>query len=305
MNTAPIKPLRKSSELFWYNALVGLLGLVTLGFAAPHIYKTRNIANLNTMSRVALGDEVEGVKFSAKLMTAVLLAFWVSLALALLNDGFIKPFEMPFSLPIPESTILPLLGVCVVSGLVLMGYMLKIMQDVKDRLLLIAKNYGCVEVIRLYLHDVGFLNLNREKLNQQAYNKLVGEHNERVRNPDNFSRQSNERTDYSDYYGNNNTADDDFSDNGNDYDGDYYNNYDSTAENSSADTETPFEILGVAETAAENEVKAAYRQKCILWHPDKLTPEQRNDPKFSKIVNDEMSRINNAYEQIKQRKGWT
>ncbi|MDR0460090.1 MAG: J domain-containing protein [Nitrososphaerota archaeon] len=62
--------------------------------------------------------------------------------------------------------------------------------------------------------------------------------------------------------------------------------------------------MGVSETASESEVKSAYRHKCTLWHPDKFTPEQRNDPKFSKMVNEEMSRINNAYEKIKQRKGW-
>lgn len=66
----------------------------------------------------------------------------------------------------------------------------------------------------------------------------------------------------------------------------------------------PFEVLGVTETASESEVKAAYRQKCILWHPDKFTPEQRKDPTLGKMINDEMSKINNAYEQIKQRKGW-
>jgi DnaJ-class molecular chaperone len=60
----------------------------------------------------------------------------------------------------------------------------------------------------------------------------------------------------------------------------------------------------VPETATEKEAKAAYRHKCTLFHPDKFTPEQRNDPKFSKMINDQMSRINNAYEEIKKLKGW-
>jgi len=42
----------------------------------------------------------------------------------------------------------------------------------------------------------------------------------------------------------------------------------------------------------------------MLWHPDKLSPEQKKDPKFNKMVNEEMGKINTAYEEIKRRKGW-
>jgi len=313
MNTAPIKPLKKTSEAFLRNFFVGLLGLVTLGFAAPYIYKKRNIANLNTMSRVALGSEVEGVKFAANYMYVALIAFWFPIpAFALFSSAItLLPITLPFTIPISANVIIPVLGISVVSGLILMWYMLKIVQDIKTRLLQIAVNYGRSDVISLYLNDVGFFGSNREKLNQRAYNKLVDEHNARIQNearetyepnPQNSrqtyysSYQPNEGADESDYYSDNDYGNDDFRANDSDYA--------SNVENSSADIETPFEILGVSETASESEVKAAYRQKCILWHPDKLTPEQRNDPKFSKIVNDEMSRINNAYEQIKQRKGW-
>jgi DnaJ-domain-containing protein 1 len=296
MNTAPIKPLKKVSESAIVNFLVGFLGLITLGFAAPYIYKTRNIANLNTMSRVALGSEVEGVKFSANFMYCALFIFWFPLVLFFFGENTIRPFAVPFTLSIPVNAAMPLLGACIVSGLILMGYMLKIIGNIKDRLLQIAKNYGNTEVIKLYLYDTKWYELKTEKLNQKAFNMLVDEHNARLQDPYNSSRQSNVGNDYSDYYRNN----EDFSDNANNFG----NDYDSTAENPSAATESPFEILGISESASENEIKAAYRQKCILWHPDKLTPEQRNDLKFSKIVNDEMSRINNAYEQIKQRKGW-
>jgi DnaJ-class molecular chaperone len=57
--------------------------------------------------------------------------------------------------------------------------------------------------------------------------------------------------------------------------------------------------LGVSETASETDVKTAYRNKCMLWHPDKLSPEQKKDPKFNKMVNEEMGKINTAYEDIK------
>jgi uncharacterized protein YxeA len=68
--------------------------------------------------------------------------------------------------------------------------------------------------------------------------------------------------------------------------------------------DNPFEILGVNETTSESDVRTAYRDKCRLWHPDKLSPEQKKDPKFNKMVNEEMGKINTAYEQIKQSKGW-
>jgi len=68
--------------------------------------------------------------------------------------------------------------------------------------------------------------------------------------------------------------------------------------------DSPFEILGVSETASEYEVKDAWRRKCKTWHADKFTPEQLSDPKFNKMVNEEMSKINAAYEEIKRRKGW-
>jgi hypothetical protein len=68
--------------------------------------------------------------------------------------------------------------------------------------------------------------------------------------------------------------------------------------------DNPFEILGVPETASQDEIKAAYRKMCGSWHPDKFTPEQRANPEFSKWVNNNMGKINKAYEDIKERNGW-
>jgi hypothetical protein len=83
----------------------------------------------------------------------------------------------------------------------------------------------------------------------------------------------------------------------------YYNN--DSAQNANRIIEdNPFDILGISEYASDSEVKAAYRYKCTLWHPDKFRPEQLDDPKFNKMINDEMSKINSAYEQIKRLKGW-
>ncbi|MCL1976861.1 MAG: DnaJ domain-containing protein [Candidatus Bathyarchaeota archaeon] len=69
-------------------------------------------------------------------------------------------------------------------------------------------------------------------------------------------------------------------------------------------TYDPFKVLGVTEIASEAEVKNAWRHKCNIWHPDKFSPEQGNDPTFKKMINDKMSEVNNAYDEIKRRKGW-
>jgi len=85
--------------------------------------------------------------------------------------------------------------------------------------------------------------------------------------------------------------------------GDGYAN-DNRAKSSGADADNPFEILGIAEIASEDEARAAHRDKCMLWHPDRLTQKQKEDPKFRQFAHDEMSRINTAWEEIKKRKGW-
>jgi hypothetical protein len=178
MNTAPIKPLKKVSESSIVNFLVGFLGLITLGFAAPYIYKTRNIANLNTMSRVALGSEVEAVKFSARFMYCALFSFWFPvLTFTLFNGEIIQPFGISFTVSTPTNVIMLIVGICIISGLMLMWYILKIMGDIKDRLLKIAENYGNSKVIKLYLYDTKWYELKTEKLNQKAFNMLVVDHN--------------------------------------------------------------------------------------------------------------------------------
>jgi len=278
MNTAEIKPLKKNSESYLINLFYGLLSIVTLGFFAPYVYK-KYIANLNVMSRLALGDDVEAVKFSAKFMYGGLILFWGPLVfLSLFSDGVTRPFAVPFTLPASMNVIMPLLGVCLISSLILIWYILKIMGDIKDRLLQIAVKYCRPDVASLYLNDVGLFSSKREKLNQQAYNMLVDEHNSRIYG---YESQANQRP--------------------------YDDEQDEGAEDQNPTDyggANPFEILGAAESASENEVKNAYRLKCTLWHPDKFRPEQLNDAKFSKMINEEMSKINKAYEDIKRLKGW-
>ena len=86
-----------------------------------------------------------------------------------------------------------------------------------------------------------------------------------------------------------------------------YKHTEKEKEENSKPTETnlkkdnPFEILGIKETATETEIKNSYREKCKLWHPDTLTQKQKDDPKFNKIINEEMGKINKAYEEIKKK----
>jgi len=180
MSTRKITPLEKTSESFLYNFFIGFLGLITLGFFASYVYKNRNIANLNVMSRLALGSNAPDVKFSANSMYCSLFVFWFPIGLFTFLSGNVP---LPFSMPVTLSTniIMPLLGLCLISGLMLMWYMLKIMSDIKDRLLKIAVIYGRADVIRLYVNDVGRFSSKREKLNQQAYNQLVDNHNAKYR----------------------------------------------------------------------------------------------------------------------------
>jgi uncharacterized repeat protein (TIGR02543 family) len=76
---------------------------------------------------------------------------------------------------------------------------------------------------------------------------------------------------------------------------------------SSADLggEDPYDILGVEKTDPEEKVKNAWRAKCLSCYYDRLTPEQKRDPKITQIFHDEMCRVNGAWKEIKKRKGWT
>lgn len=53
---------------------------------------------------------------------------------------------------------------------------------------------------------------------------------------------------------------------------------------------SPFEVLGVAETANDEEVRAAYRKKAVQYHPDRNTSE---------AAEEQFKRIQTAYSLIK------
>lgn len=57
--------------------------------------------------------------------------------------------------------------------------------------------------------------------------------------------------------------------------------------------ENPYRVLGVAETASDEQIKAVYRELCKKYHPD-LRPEGVSQQEAEK----KMAEINAAYDQI-------
>ena len=65
--------------------------------------------------------------------------------------------------------------------------------------------------------------------------------------------------------------------------------------------DNPFEVLGVDENSSENKVKNVYRELSKKWHPDTYPTD---DPRVKELATEKFVKIQQAYEQIKQIKGW-
>ncbi|MBT8042181.1 MAG: TerB family tellurite resistance protein [Pontiella sp.] len=63
-----------------------------------------------------------------------------------------------------------------------------------------------------------------------------------------------------------------------------------------------YKVLGVSADASEAEIKRAYRQKCVDFHPDKLASKGLPD-EFMTYAHDQLTQVNEAYDSIKKTRG--
>jgi hypothetical protein len=81
----------------------------------------------------------------------------------------------------------------------------------------------------------------------------------------------------------------------------YENTNNSGTKYSNDDIVELFKILELKETATEAEAKAAYRELSKKWHPDTYPTD---DPRVKELATEKFVKIQQAYEKIKERKGW-
>ena len=65
----------------------------------------------------------------------------------------------------------------------------------------------------------------------------------------------------------------------------------------SMELEVAYQLLGCHAEMTDAQIKAAYRQKCVQFHPDKLSGIGL-PPEFTEFANSQLVKINAAYEQI-------
>ncbi len=58
-----------------------------------------------------------------------------------------------------------------------------------------------------------------------------------------------------------------------------------------------YDLLGCEANMDDHEIKLAYHKKCMDFHPDKLASKELH-PDFRKFANDQMTKLNEAYEII-------
>ena len=76
----------------------------------------------------------------------------------------------------------------------------------------------------------------------------------------------------------------------------FYDESDVFKQNLNAD----YEILGIEESASDEEVKKAYRQMAVRYHPDKVASLGEE---YQKGAKEKFQRIQEAYDNIKKARG--
>ncbi len=66
--------------------------------------------------------------------------------------------------------------------------------------------------------------------------------------------------------------------------------------NHSAQTRSPYDVLGVGPGASREEIRAAYRRLVQQYHPDRVA---NLAPEFRELAEQRMKEINAAYQQLK------
>lgn len=68
------------------------------------------------------------------------------------------------------------------------------------------------------------------------------------------------------------------------------------------ETDSAYKVLEIDPSASNEEVKKAYRQMAIKYHPDKVA---HLGPDFQKAANEKFKKVSEAYEKIKKQRGFS
>ena len=67
------------------------------------------------------------------------------------------------------------------------------------------------------------------------------------------------------------------------------------------DVDSDYKVLGIDASATDDEVKKAYRQMAIKFHPDKVA---QMGEEFQKGAKEKFQKIQDAYDAIKKNRGF-
>jgi|GEM_PF-6212379 len=152
------RPMRRMGNIF-VNAF---LTLVTLGFYLP-VYYGKYVKKINILSRDAFGAHHNDVWFSSKVYTVLLAGFYLSCIAVIVLYDIVK---------IGLYAVVPML----VTAVLLVLFVLCCVYPIANRLKLIAKQYGRMDVF-LLIDGSSFFGL--EYACFKGFNELADEYNMR------------------------------------------------------------------------------------------------------------------------------